>query len=111
PNLVLSASSGHMTVILKASPLRSSPLSTAGPQGFFASFSADCPPLKVGAGAIRSSRDLTFGSKVTFTCPVGQEYLNGKSKIVTECVQGGKWTTPRIPDCQEVYCGPVPQID
>jgi len=111
PNLVLSASSGHMTVILKASPLRSSPLSTGGPQGFFASFSADCPPLKVGAGAIRSSRDLTFGSKVTFTCPVGQEYLNGKSKIVTECVQGGKWTTPRIPDCQEVYCGPVPQID
>ena len=103
-NLVLSASSGRLTLIMKTNPVNNAP-------GFFASFSADCPPLKVGSGAIRSTRDITFGSKVTFTCPVGQEFLNGKSKIVTECSQGGKWTQPRIPDCQERYCGPVPQID
>ncbi len=23
---------------------------------------------------------------------------------------GGKWSNPYIPACQEVYCGPVPQV-
>ena len=24
---------------------------------------------------------------------------------------GGKWSRPYVPRCQQVYCGPVPQID
>lgn len=51
-----------------------------------ATFSADCPELKPGIGALASSRDTAFGTVVTFTCPIGQEFATGKSKIVTECL-------------------------
>ena len=29
----------------------------------------------------------------------------------TVCQLGGEWSQSYIPACQEVYCGPVPQID
>lgn len=103
-NLVFTASSGRMTVIFRSNPVNNG-------RGFFASFSSDCPPLSVGSGVIGSTRDVMFGSKVTFTCPLGQEFANGKLSIKSECLQGGKWSQPRIPNCQERYCGPVPQID
>ena len=28
-----------------------------------------------------------------------------------QCRLGGQWSQSYIPACQEVYCGPVPQID
>ena len=103
-SLVLTASSGRMTLNFKTNPMNSG-------RGWYAMFSADCPTLKVGRGASASSRDSMYGAKVTFTCPIGKEFSNGATRIVAECQQGGKWSVPRIPDCQERYCGPVPQID
>ena len=79
--------------------------------GFSAIYSADCPPLQAGAGAIASSVDTLFGSVVQFTCPVGQVFATGVPEIRTECRLGGEWSQSYIPACQEVYCGPVPQID
>lgn len=57
-----------------------------------------------------SSRDLSFGTLVTFTCPSGSEFATGQQEIETECRPGGIWSVNYIPACQEVYCGPVPQI-
>ena len=56
--------------------------------------------LKPGKGAIGTSRETIFGTRVTFTCPMGQEFATGKSKIMTECLPGGSWTVSYIPDCQ-----------
>ncbi|KAG0433549.1 hypothetical protein HPB47_019805, partial [Ixodes persulcatus] len=104
PTLTLTASSGQMFVTFT-----SNPLNTAA--GWLASFSADCPLLTVGEGALASSRETTFGAKVTYVCPAGQEFSNGMFKIVAECMPGGKWSVGSIPRCQERYCGAVPQID
>lgn len=66
-------------------------------------FSADCPELKPGLGALASSRDTAFGTVVTYSCPVGQEFATGKNKIVTECMKGGNWSMSYIPSCQGKY--------
>lgn len=71
----------------------------------------DCPPLHPGEGALASNRDTAFGTTVTFSCLLGQEFATGKAKISTTCLPGGNWSVTYIPKCQEVYCGPVPQID
>lgn len=60
----------------------------------------DCPTLKPGEGALESNRDTAFGTTVTFSCPVGQEFATGKSKITTECLIGGNWSVSYIPKCQ-----------
>lgn len=73
--------------------------------GFSATFSADCPDLRPGAGALASSRDTAFGTVVQFTCPVGQEFATGKNKIQTVCQKGGKWSVEYISKCQEVRIG------
>ena len=31
--------------------------------------------------------------------------------MTINCLPGGEWDNDYIPSCQEVYCGPVPQID
>ncbi|XP_045614794.2 uncharacterized protein uif isoform X1 [Procambarus clarkii] len=104
PTITLTADSGSMFLMFNSDPLRSA-------RGWSANFSADCPMLTAGEGAIASSRDTSFGSIVTYTCPVGQEFANNKTAIVTTCMPGGTWSTDYIPKCQVVYCGPVPQID
>lgn len=63
---VLSASSGKLALSFKSNPFNTA-------RGWSATFSADCPPLRVGRSATASSRDTMFGAKVTFTCPTGQE--------------------------------------
>ncbi|RWS09468.1 uncharacterized protein B4U79_12754 [Dinothrombium tinctorium] len=103
-SLTLTASSGKVTMAFISGPLNPS-------IGWSAVFSADCPPLKIGLNALSSSRETTFGAQISFTCPTGQEFSNGATKLTTECLQGGHWSLPRIPDCQERYCGSVPQID
>ncbi|XP_072154980.1 uncharacterized protein uif isoform X2 [Bemisia tabaci] len=104
PKLTLTASSGEMLVRFVSDALHNG-------KGWHATFSADCPILKPGAGALASSRDTAFGTIVTFSCPTGQEFATGKARITTECLLGGNWSVSYIPKCQEVYCGPVPQID
>ncbi|XP_063243609.1 sushi, von Willebrand factor type A, EGF and pentraxin domain-containing protein 1 isoform X2 [Bacillus rossius redtenbacheri] len=104
PKITLTASSGEMLVRFLTDALHNG-------KGWRATFSADCPPLLPGAGALASSRDTAFGTAVTFTCPVGQEFATGRPRITTECMMGGNWSITYIPACQEVYCGPVPQID
>ncbi|UYV83192.1 clec-78 [Cordylochernes scorpioides] len=104
PAITLTAGTGRMTVVFESSPLNSA-------RGWSAGFSADCPPLHVGARAVASSRDTTFGARVTFGCPPGQEFSTGETRLMAECLQGGRWSLPSIPPCQERYCGPVPQID
>lgn len=104
PKITLTASSGEMLIKFQSDALHNS-------EGWSATFSADCSDLKPGIGALASSRDTAFGTVVTFTCPVGQEFATGKIKISTICQPGGDWSTEYIPKCQEVYCGPVPQID
>lgn len=63
-------------------------------------FFTDCPPLKSGIGALASNRDTAFGTVITFSCPIGQEFATGKSRITTKCLDGGKWSTTYIPSCQ-----------
>ncbi|KAK6617037.1 hypothetical protein RUM44_005394 [Polyplax serrata] len=104
PRITLTSSSGEMLVRFQTNALHSD-------KGWNAIFSADCPSLKPGDGAMASSRDTGFGTIVTFNCPVGQEFATGRSRITTECMKGGNWSVTYIPKCQEVYCGPVPQID
>lgn len=65
-----------------------------------ATFSADCPELQPGIGALASSRDTAFGTLVSFTCPIGQEFATGKTRLVTECLRGGNWSVSYIPKCQ-----------
>ena len=62
-------------------------------------------------GAIGTSLDTVFGSTVEFSCPEGQVFATGNKTIFTECMPGGQWSQAYIPKCQDVYCGPVPQID
>ncbi|XP_071439306.1 uncharacterized protein uif isoform X2 [Hetaerina americana] len=104
PKITLTASSGEMLVQFVTDALH-------GSKGWKATFSADCPSLKPGKGALASNRDTAFGTTVTFSCPVGQEFATGRYRITTECLPGGNWSVTYIPNCQEVYCGPVPQID
>ncbi|XP_055635764.1 uncharacterized protein LOC129775276 isoform X1 [Toxorhynchites rutilus septentrionalis] len=104
PKITLTASSGNILIKFTTDALHNE-------KGWLAEFSADCPELKPGFGALASSRDTAFGTIITFTCPTGQEFATGKSKIVTTCQNGGVWSIDYIPKCQEVYCGPVPQID
>ena len=61
--------------------------------------------------ALASTPATIFGTKVTITCAGGQQFATGVSQITTECLPGGAWSTSYIPQCQDVYCGPVPQID
>lgn len=93
PKLTLTASSGEMLIKFSSDSLNNGP-------GWSAVFSADCPTLKPGLGAIASNLDTAFGTVVTFSCPLGQEFATGKSKIVTECVSGGFWNIDYIPNCQ-----------
>ncbi|XP_052128948.1 sushi, von Willebrand factor type A, EGF and pentraxin domain-containing protein 1 [Frankliniella occidentalis] len=104
PRITLTASSGEMLVRFQTDALHNS-------KGWKATFSADCSVLQPGEGALASSRDTAFGTIVTFSCPMGQEFATGKQQFTTECLKGGNWSTTYIPQCQEVYCGPVPQID
>ena len=104
PRSTVSASSGDLLLRFRSDPLRND-------RGWKAVFSADCPQLQVGENAIASNRNTIFGTTVTLTCSEGQEFATGVTKIVTECLPGGKWSTSYIPKCQDVYCGPVPQID
>ena len=62
-------------------------------------------------GAIGTSLDTVFGATVEFSCPEGQVFATGNKTIFTECMPGGQWSQAYIPKCQDVYCGPVPQID
>jgi hypothetical protein len=61
---------------------------------------SDCPALQPGLGALASSRDTAFGTTITFTCPVGQEFATGRARITTECLLGGNWSVTYIPPCQ-----------
>lgn len=104
PKITLTASSGEMLIKFATDALHNA-------EGWSATFSADCPNLQPGIGALASNRDTAFETTVTFTCPIGQEFATGKHKISTVCQRGGNWSVNYIPKCQEVYCGPVPQID
>ncbi|KAE8738022.1 hypothetical protein FOCC_FOCC016509 [Frankliniella occidentalis] len=82
PRITLTASSGGMLVRFQTDALHNS-------KGWKATFSADCSVLQPGEGALASSRDTAFGTIVTFSCPMGQEFATGKQQITTECLKGG----------------------
>ena len=104
PQEIISAESGEMYVKFSTDSSKTN-------AGFSAVYSADCPALQPGKGAISSRLDTTFGSVVNFNCPAGEVFATGVSEITTTCLPGGQWSDAYIPACQEVYCGPVPQID
>jgi hypothetical protein len=79
--------------------------------GFSIVFSADCPVLQPGAGAIMSSTDTTFDAVVGFSCPAGHLFATGVKEMQSRCQPGGEWDNDYIPACVQAYCGPVPQID
>ena len=54
------------------------------------------------SGAIGTSIETVFGSRVRFTCPEGQVFATGVEVIDTVCMPGGKWSQSYIPKCQEV---------
>lgn len=84
----------------------------SGPVGetsrFSASFSVDCPELMGQNGAVLSSSDRRLATVVTVSCPVGYELSTRETSVTTVCELGGKWSVPRIPQCQPRYCGPPP---
>jgi hypothetical protein len=95
PEDVLTADQGEMIIRFKTDALESS-------GGFSAVFSADCPQLVPGEGAIGTSEETVFGARVRFTCPDGQIFATGVEKIDTRCMPGGKWSQEYIPKCQQV---------
>lgn len=124
----LTAPSGKMMLVftssalptIGSSTLQQSPAQPAAagkPRGFSATFSADCPPLRLGKNVLVSqgqqaaSVSARFGQQLTYTCPRGQEFSNGQLRLQNECLHGGRWSMSKVPNCQERYCGPVPQID
>jgi len=117
---IVTAQSGKLMLAFSSSALPGSSQSLAGEQknrGFLATFSADCPPLKLGKNVLVSQGQQAanmaakFGQQLTYTCPRGQEFANGQLRLQNECLLGGKWSLSKVPNCQERYCGPVPQID
>ncbi|XP_018027289.2 sushi, von Willebrand factor type A, EGF and pentraxin domain-containing protein 1, partial [Hyalella azteca] len=104
PSMTLTADSGTMLLRFSSDPLRNA-------KGWAAKFSADCHQLRIGEGAIASSRETAFDSVITYSCARGHQFANNRSTIVSRCNLGGMWSEDYIPACQEVYCGPVPQID
>uniref|UniRef100_T1IXR4 Uncharacterized protein n=1 Tax=Strigamia maritima TaxID=126957 RepID=T1IXR4_STRMM len=104
PSLVMTATSGQIYLHFTTDPRR-------GSRGWNATFSADCPSMQMGKQVLASSRDVHFGTVVNYTCPIGHEFNNGQFEIINSCLIGGNWTVGYVPDCQERYCGPVPQID
>ena len=72
PDVTLSAERGELNVRFITDSAKSS-------IGFSAVYSADCPTLNTGAGAVSATGlvDTTFGSVVTFTCPAGQIFSTG----------------------------------
>ncbi|GBP19642.1 Fibropellin-1 [Eumeta japonica] len=103
PRITLTASSGEMLIRFFSDSLHNG-------DGWKATFSADCPPLQSGIGALASNRDTAFGTTVTFSCPIGQEFATGKSRITTKCLDGGKWSTTYIPSCQASQCVALPDV-
>lgn len=93
PKLTLTASSGEMLIKFISDALHSA-------RGWSATFSADCPDLKPGVGALASNRDTAFETNVAFSCPLGQEFATGKAKLTTVCQKGGTWSVDYIPKCQ-----------
>ena len=74
PELTLTANNGRMLVKFVTDSAEES-------AGFSALYSADCPPLEAGAGAIGSGLETTFGSVAEFSCPLGQVFATGVSEI------------------------------
>lgn len=115
----VSAPSGKLMLVFSSSALGGPAGAPAANRnrGFAATFSADCPPLKLGRNVIvaqgqqAASVGAKFGQQLTYTCPRGQEFANGQLRLQNECQLGGKWSMGKVPNCQERYCGPVPQID
>ena len=112
--MIFSAGSGDLLVRFKSDPLRME-------RGWKAIWSADCPELfpaadsdkhlNAASRATVKGEGRVFGSTISVSCPEGLELATGAVNITTTCLSGGRWTIPYIPHCQDVYCGPVPQID
>ncbi|CAJ0918219.1 unnamed protein product, partial [Mesorhabditis belari] len=95
---------GRVQMIFETNAIRSG-------TGFNFTFSTNCLPLRVPSLVTLSSKSTTYGTTLTIACPRGYEFLNGKGKQYTIlCELGGKWSDSKIPDCQPLYCSPVPQI-
>ncbi|GIY99818.1 neurogenic locus notch 2 [Caerostris extrusa] len=63
---------------------------------------SNCPQLSVGERAIASSRETTFGARVMYLCPIGQNSVQEGIKF---------WQSACREESGTKYCGPVPQID
>lgn len=118
---IVTAQSGKLMLVFTSSAIpagQSSSSAAAAPnRGFSATFSADCPPMKLGRNVLVAQgqqvalQAAKFGQQLTYSCPRGQEFATGQSKLHNECLLGGRWSMAKAPNCQERYCGPVPQID
>uniref|UniRef100_A0A0N4ZHL5 Fibropellin-1 n=1 Tax=Parastrongyloides trichosuri TaxID=131310 RepID=A0A0N4ZHL5_PARTI len=79
--------------------------------GFNITFSQNCPPLKTPYSVTQTTQNTPFGYKVTVSCPIGYEFVNGRGdEFDIECKMGGKWKETFVPDCQPKYCSGIPQI-
>ena len=75
PAITLTANTGRMLVKFISDGAEEA-------AGFSALYSADCPALKAGNGAIGSSLETTFGSVVQFSCPLGQVFATGNTGLL-----------------------------
>uniref|UniRef100_A0AAF5DN89 Sushi, von Willebrand factor type A, EGF and pentraxin domain-containing protein 1 n=1 Tax=Strongyloides stercoralis TaxID=6248 RepID=A0AAF5DN89_STRER len=79
--------------------------------GFNITFSQNCHSLKTPTSVTQTTKNTPFGYKVTVTCPIGYEFINGRGdQFDIECQMGGKWKETFVPDCQPKYCTGIPQI-
>ncbi|GMT25311.1 hypothetical protein PFISCL1PPCAC_16608, partial [Pristionchus fissidentatus] len=90
---------------------RSSGIRHTTHSGFNITFSTNCPALAKPATVSLSTRSTAHGTKVTVSCPKGYEFVTGRGvSFTTTCERAGQWSEPAVPECQPVYCSPVPQI-
>ncbi|CAI4229546.1 unnamed protein product [Auanema sp. JU1783] len=79
--------------------------------GFNLTFSSNCPAIKTPSHVTLSTKQTSFGTKVSIQCPKGYEFINGRgTSMEVLCLAGGNWTESYVPACQPVYCSAIPQI-
>ncbi|KAL3108455.1 hypothetical protein niasHT_015377 [Heterodera trifolii] len=81
--------------------------------GWNISFSTSCPRLSLPSRRVLlSTRNTAYGTRVTVSCERGAEFVTGRGRhFETVCELGGRWSESEpIPDCQPIYCSPIPQI-
>ncbi|KAI1733255.1 CUB domain-containing protein [Ditylenchus destructor] len=104
PPKVIYAKQSKLDIVFSSNSMRTG-------LGWNVTFSTNCPSLVVPKLVSISTQNTAFGTKVTVSCDRGFEFATGRGRFFdVQCELGGNWTESLLPDCQPIYCSPVPQI-